>query len=187
MQLDACCFFRGLGGERKVRKTSSTPCARQEGREGGEREGYGEKRSSVFYDMGACCSTGFKMLLTGSRWEEETQMDPCGQDPLRDKLTNTHTNAHTELMLYTCEDLVVFITSVFYYNPKGWFWFSTSICMANTAIMGYPSGLGVKGAHYELQSTRLESGCSSLLHVIPHLSLRLISCHFCSVQSVIMA
>ena len=41
------------------------------GEKGGERErqreGYGEKRSSVFYDMGACCSTAFKMLLTGSR------------------------------------------------------------------------------------------------------------------------
>lgn len=40
---------------------------------GRQREGYGEKRSSVFYDRGACCSTAFKMLLTGSRWEEETQ------------------------------------------------------------------------------------------------------------------
>lgn len=61
-----------------------------------QREGYGEKRSGVFYDIGACCSTAFKMLLTGSRWEEETQLELCGQDPLRDKLTNTHTNAHTD-------------------------------------------------------------------------------------------
>lgn len=61
-----------------------------------QREGYGEKRSSVFYDMGACCSTAFKMLLTGSRWEEETWLELCGREPPRDKLTNTHTNAHTQ-------------------------------------------------------------------------------------------
>lgn len=70
------------------------------------REGFGEKRSSVFYGMGACCSTAFKMLLTGSRWEEETQLELCGQDPLRDKLTNTHTNAHTEFYLVHLRGLV---------------------------------------------------------------------------------
>lgn len=101
MQLDACCFFRGpWREERKVRKTSSTPCARhtkkvkkkKESR-GRQREGYGEKRSSVFYDRGACCGTAFKMLLTGSRWEEETQVELRGQDTLsgparKDTLTN---------------------------------------------------------------------------------------------------
>lgn len=60
---------------------------------GRQREGYGEKRSSVFYDRGACCGTAFKMLLTGSRWEEETQVELRGQDTLsgparKDTLTN---------------------------------------------------------------------------------------------------
>lgn len=114
-----------------------------------QREGYGEKRSDVFYDMGACCSTAFKMLLTGSRWEEETQLELCGQDPLRDKLTNTHTNAHTESML--CEDLVQFIPAV-YYNLGLTFGvlIIISICIISTVVMGHPSDLKVTLTDHEL-------------------------------------
>lgn len=80
-----------------------------------QREGYGETRSGVFYDMGACCSAAFKMLLTRSRWEEETQMKLCGQEPLWDNLTSL---THTRFNLYTSEGLRNLIVVVLALSPK---------------------------------------------------------------------
>lgn len=108
-----CGAFSMVEKRREKWEKHLPPCVPDKTRERqGQREGYDEMRSNVFYDMGACCSAAFKMLLTGSRggggdiigsmWRRSTE-----------KQGDQHTHKYTlTVYIHTCEGLVLLIPFV---------------------------------------------------------------------------
>lgn len=68
MQLDACCFFRGpWREERKVRKTSSTPCARHTKKVKKKKKAEGDSEKDMVRRGAVCFMTGEHAAVQRSR------------------------------------------------------------------------------------------------------------------------